>query len=166
MSVSICLPAVHGSPFVYCMHTCTCTFVLNPSFLSCQEEHFSTLIYQIPTVDGHSLSQLFETMELGRTNLEILDYSVSQTTLDDVFIHFANQQSDGVPSSDGDDVAKGDLHGDGSDIAKEDLNGDVAQKDLRSDDTGLTGTKTEELKAKVNDGVKYTVANEGTTEVA
>ena len=33
-------------------------------------------------------------MEQARESLDIEDYSLSQTTLDDVFIHFANQQSE------------------------------------------------------------------------
>ena len=33
-------------------------------------------------------------MEQARASLDIEDYSLSQTTLDDVFIHFANQQSE------------------------------------------------------------------------
>ena len=35
-------------------------------------------------------------LELGREQLDISDYSLSQTTLDDVFIHFASMQSDDV----------------------------------------------------------------------
>ena len=33
-------------------------------------------------------------MERARESLDIEDYSLSQTTLDDVFIHFANQQNE------------------------------------------------------------------------
>ena len=35
-------------------------------------------------------------LELGREQLDISDYSLSQTTLDDVFIHFASMQSEDV----------------------------------------------------------------------
>ena len=35
-------------------------------------------------------------MERARESLDIEDYSLSQTTLDDVFIHFANQQNEEV----------------------------------------------------------------------
>ena len=33
-------------------------------------------------------------MERARESLDVEDYSLSQTTLDDVFIHFANQQNE------------------------------------------------------------------------
>ena len=57
-----------------------------------QEEHYNTLVYQLPPT-GLQLSKVFELMEVARESLDTLeDYSVSQTTLDDVFIHFANQQ--------------------------------------------------------------------------
>ncbi len=67
-----------------CTHTCTHTHT--------QEEHYNTLVYQLPPT-GLQLSKVFELMEVARESLDSLeDYSVSQTTLDDVFIHFANQQ--------------------------------------------------------------------------
>lgn len=34
-------------------------------------------------------------MEIARDKLDIEDYSVTQTTLDDVFVFFASQQHDG-----------------------------------------------------------------------
>ncbi len=42
---------------------------------------------------GLHLSKVYELMEVARESFDsVEDYSVSQTTLDDVFIHFANQQ--------------------------------------------------------------------------
>ena len=42
---------------------------------------------------------MFRVLEGGRENLEISDYSLCQTTLDDVFIHFASMQSEDVELS-------------------------------------------------------------------
>lgn len=58
-----------------------------------KEDNYSTLVYQLPTA-GMELSKAFELMEKARETLDIQDYSLSQTTLDDVFIHFANEQSE------------------------------------------------------------------------
>ena len=60
-----------------------------------QEEHLSTLVYQLPPT-GLKLSEVFRILEGGREHLDISDYSLSQTTLDDVFIHFASLQSEDV----------------------------------------------------------------------
>jgi len=40
------------------------------------------------------LSILFELMEENRRNLDLHDYSITQTSLDQVFVNFANQQND------------------------------------------------------------------------
>ncbi|XP_062520801.1 phospholipid-transporting ATPase ABCA1-like isoform X2 [Corticium candelabrum] len=56
-----------------------------------KEEHHKMLKYQLPS----SLSQLpsiFSQLERSRKDLQIVEYSVSQTTLDRVFLHFAKQQ--------------------------------------------------------------------------
>ena len=57
-------------------------------------------MYQLPN-SGLKLSQVYSTLEQIREDLcrestssAIEDYSLSQTTLDDVFIHFASQQSE------------------------------------------------------------------------
>ena len=153
------------------------------SFFPCQEEHFTTLIYQLPASDGHGLSQVFETMEVGRASLEIEDYSVSQTTLDDVFIHFANQQSDVMPSGDGGDVMPsgdggdvmpsgdgGDVipSGDGGDVMPSGDGGDVADV-LHGNIEGLAKgcghAEAKELEAK-DSNVKFSVANEDIAVVA
>ena len=63
-----------------------------------QEEHLSTLVYQLPPT-GLKLSEVFRVLEGGKEHLDISDYSLSQTTLDDVFIHFASMQSEDVELS-------------------------------------------------------------------
>lgn len=62
------------------------------SFL--KEVHLNMLEYQLPT-EGTALSSLFGIMEANRRDLGIEDYSISQTTLDQVFISFAKQQKTG-----------------------------------------------------------------------
>ena len=58
------------------------------------------LVYKLPTNLVLKLSQVYSSLEQIRENLcystssFIEDYSLSQTTLDDVFIHFARQQSE------------------------------------------------------------------------
>lgn len=46
-----------------------------------------------------SLSFVFGELERNRGLLKIEEYSVSQTTLDQVFINFAKQQTDGIETS-------------------------------------------------------------------
>ena len=64
------------------------------------EEDFGVLVYKLPTNLVLKLSQVYSSLEQIRENLcystssFIEDYSLSQTTLDDVFIHFARQQSE------------------------------------------------------------------------
>jgi ATP-binding cassette subfamily A (ABC1) protein 3 len=48
-----------------------------------REEHRNVLHYQL-TSSGASLAQIFHQLELARDLYEIEDYSVSQTTLDQV----------------------------------------------------------------------------------
>ncbi|XP_060560202.1 phospholipid-transporting ATPase ABCA1-like [Ruditapes philippinarum] len=57
-----------------------------------KEKHHNMLQYQLGS-DIH-LSELFGQIEAVRDRLNIEDYSVSQTTLDQVFINFAKLQSD------------------------------------------------------------------------
>ncbi|XP_071145778.1 phospholipid-transporting ATPase ABCA1-like isoform X2 [Mytilus edulis] len=57
-----------------------------------KEEHNNMLQYQLNS--KIKLSRIFGQMEAVRDNLNIEDYSVSQTTLDQVFIHFASKQTD------------------------------------------------------------------------
>ncbi|XP_076084448.1 phospholipid-transporting ATPase ABCA1-like isoform X2 [Mytilus galloprovincialis] len=57
-----------------------------------KEEHNNMLQYQLNS--KIKLSRIFGQIEAMRNNLNIEDYSVSQTTLDRVFIHFASKQID------------------------------------------------------------------------
>lgn len=57
-----------------------------------REQHLNQMEYQVsPTVP---LATLFRWLEEGRTLTPLDDYSVTQTTLDQVFINFAKQQGD------------------------------------------------------------------------
>lgn len=58
-----------------------------------KEKHFNILHYQLG-VKENFLSKIFLSMENAKSLLNIEDYSVSQTTLDQVFINFANHQTD------------------------------------------------------------------------
>ncbi|GAB6026560.1 ATP-binding cassette sub- A member 1 [Chamberlinius hualienensis] len=56
------------------------------------EEHHNQLVFQLPS-QSFVLSNLFNILESTKTTLKIEDYSVCQTSLDQVFINFAKQQS-------------------------------------------------------------------------
>ncbi|RXM35459.1 Retinal-specific ATP-binding cassette transporter [Acipenser ruthenus] len=55
-----------------------------------REKHYNTLQYQIPS---SSLAKIFQLVVSNKEKLNIEDYSVSQTTLDQVFVNFAKQQT-------------------------------------------------------------------------
>jgi len=55
------------------------------------DHHSGILHYQINT-EGLSWSYIFGQLERNRAALNIVDYSVSQTTLEQVFINFAKEQ--------------------------------------------------------------------------
>jgi len=59
-----------------------------------KEKHHNVIQYQIPSSENMSLSLIFDTMEKVFEELEIEDYSVSQTSLDNVFVNFAKDQRD------------------------------------------------------------------------
>uniref|UniRef100_A0A8C9R6I7 ATP binding cassette subfamily A member 4 n=1 Tax=Scleropages formosus TaxID=113540 RepID=A0A8C9R6I7_SCLFO len=65
---------------------------MESSFPGCvqREKHHNTLQYQIAT---SSLARVFQLVVSNKEKLNIEDYSVSQTTLDQVFVNFAKQQS-------------------------------------------------------------------------
>ncbi|MNE90570.1 hypothetical protein D3C80_1881000 [compost metagenome] len=50
--------------------------------------------YEIPKSDTVTLSYMFEQVELMKEELKIPDYSISEATLEDIFISFAKKQSD------------------------------------------------------------------------
>ncbi|XP_071041815.1 phospholipid-transporting ATPase ABCA1 isoform X1 [Parasteatoda tepidariorum] len=69
------------------------------SAASLQEQHLNQMEYQL--APSLSLAMVFQELERARQMLSIEDYSVSQTTLDQVFISFAKMQADvteGVPT--------------------------------------------------------------------
>ncbi|XP_056149332.1 retinal-specific phospholipid-transporting ATPase ABCA4 [Lampris incognitus] len=55
-----------------------------------REKHYNTLQYEIAS---SSLARIFQLVVANKERLSIEDYSVSQTTLDQVFVNFAKQQS-------------------------------------------------------------------------
>ncbi|XP_034561698.1 retinal-specific phospholipid-transporting ATPase ABCA4a [Notolabrus celidotus] len=55
-----------------------------------REKHYNTLQYKI---SSSSLAKIFQMVLANKDKLKIEDYSVSQTTLDQVFVNFAKQQS-------------------------------------------------------------------------
>uniref|UniRef100_A0A4W3JP09 ABC transporter domain-containing protein n=1 Tax=Callorhinchus milii TaxID=7868 RepID=A0A4W3JP09_CALMI len=64
-----------------------------------KERHRSMLQYQLPSYQS-SLSRIFNILSSHREKFQIEDYSVSQTTLDQVFVNFAKDQSDDDLSKD------------------------------------------------------------------
>uniref|UniRef100_A0AAQ5YL57 P-type phospholipid transporter n=1 Tax=Amphiprion ocellaris TaxID=80972 RepID=A0AAQ5YL57_AMPOC len=56
-----------------------------------KEKHHNTLQYQLPYTQG-ALTSIFNLFTSHQQRLHIEDYSVSQTTLDQVFVNFARQQ--------------------------------------------------------------------------
>ncbi|XP_072524411.1 retinal-specific phospholipid-transporting ATPase ABCA4 isoform X1 [Salminus brasiliensis] len=65
---------------------------MDSSFPGCvqREKHYNTLQYEIAAA---SLARVFQLVAANKEKLSIEDYSVSQTTLDQVFVNFAKQQS-------------------------------------------------------------------------
>nr|ALU63310.1 ATP-binding cassette transporter subfamily A member 1-like protein [Oryzias melastigma] len=58
-----------------------------------KEKHHNTLQYQLPNNEG-ALAKIFNELTHHQQRLDLEDYSVSQTTLDQVFVNFAKQQHD------------------------------------------------------------------------
>lgn len=58
-----------------------------------KEKHHCTLQYQLPSCSC-KLAKIFSILSTNRNIYNIEDYSVSQTTLDQVFVQFAKDQSD------------------------------------------------------------------------
>eukprot|EP00066_Takifugu_rubripes_P008866 XP_003975387.1 PREDICTED: retinal-specific ATP-binding cassette transporter [Takifugu rubripes] len=65
---------------------------MESSFPGCvqREKHYNTLQYKIAST---SLARIFQLVVANKDRLSIEDYSVSQTTLDQVFVNFAKQQT-------------------------------------------------------------------------
>ncbi|CAL8267282.1 unnamed protein product [Boreogadus saida] len=64
-----------------------------------KERHRNMLQYQLPS-SSTSLAHVFSILARNKELLQIEDYSVSQTTLDQVFVNFAKDQSDDYHSKD------------------------------------------------------------------
>uniref|UniRef100_UPI003AADC61F phospholipid-transporting ATPase ABCA1-like n=1 Tax=Centroberyx gerrardi TaxID=166262 RepID=UPI003AADC61F len=58
-----------------------------------KEKHHNTLQYQLPYTEG-ALASIFSQFTSHQQRLGVEDYSVSQTTLDQVFVNFARHQHD------------------------------------------------------------------------
>uniref|UniRef100_A0A3P9PUU7 P-type phospholipid transporter n=1 Tax=Poecilia reticulata TaxID=8081 RepID=A0A3P9PUU7_POERE len=56
-----------------------------------KEKHHNTLQYQLPYTQG-ALASIFSQFTINQGRLAVEDYSVSQTTLDQVFVNFARHQ--------------------------------------------------------------------------
>ncbi|XP_034485231.1 ATP-binding cassette sub-family A member 3-like isoform X4 [Drosophila innubila] len=56
-----------------------------------EEEYYGMLTYYIP-LDAIKWSKIFGLMEESRYKLNVEDYSISQTTLEEIFLHFARHQ--------------------------------------------------------------------------
>ncbi|XP_064607351.1 phospholipid-transporting ATPase ABCA1-like [Liolophura sinensis] len=97
-----------------------------------KEKHHNMLQYQLG-ISETSLSSVFSCMEEARKELNIEDYSVSQTTLDQVFINFAKKQCEDV--EDAEDFPDLSSH----DGVKPDL-ADVPKVTFDYDEQSLTGS--------------------------
>uniref|UniRef100_UPI003AB063B1 phospholipid-transporting ATPase ABCA1-like n=1 Tax=Centroberyx gerrardi TaxID=166262 RepID=UPI003AB063B1 len=64
-----------------------------------KEKHRTMLQYQLPS-SLTSLAHIFSILAKNKEMLQIEDYSVTQTTLDQVFVNFAKDQSDDYHSKD------------------------------------------------------------------
>nr|XP_019968362.1 PREDICTED: ATP-binding cassette sub-family A member 1-like [Paralichthys olivaceus] len=64
-----------------------------------KEKHRNMLQYQLPS-SLTSLAHIFSILAKNKETLRIEDYSVTQTTLDQVFVNFAKDQSDDYHSKD------------------------------------------------------------------
>ncbi|XP_034039071.1 LOW QUALITY PROTEIN: retinal-specific phospholipid-transporting ATPase ABCA4-like [Thalassophryne amazonica] len=75
-----------SSPDLRCVES-----FMESSFPGCvqREKHYNTLQYEIAS---SSLARIFQLVVANKEKLSIEDYSVSQTTLDQVFVNFAKQQ--------------------------------------------------------------------------
>ncbi|XP_041484930.1 uncharacterized protein LOC121431427 [Lytechinus variegatus] len=60
-----------------------------------KEHHHNVVRFQLPP-HNISVATIFGVMEREKSSLSLEDYSVSQTTLDEVFVNFAKRQTDGL----------------------------------------------------------------------
>lgn len=81
-----------------------------------KEVHCNMLVYQLKLMDI-KLGELFEIVEENKKSLKIEDYSISQTTLDEVFVEFAKLQTDGSEEDQSEELLEDNLHYDPRNIA-------------------------------------------------
>eukprot|EP00057_Strongylocentrotus_purpuratus_P015912 XP_011670386.1 PREDICTED: ATP-binding cassette sub-family A member 2-like [Strongylocentrotus purpuratus] len=60
-----------------------------------KEHHHNVVRFQLPP-HNITVATIFGIMEREKSTLNLEDYSVSQTTLDEVFVNFAKKQTDGL----------------------------------------------------------------------
>jgi len=113
-----------------------------------KEQHANMLQYQLPA-KGLKLADVFSIIEDHRESHRIMDYSLSQTTLDDVFVTFAKRQKDDPTDKDEDEGDDGKLEKDKESEAKEkskkQLKKDL-KKESNKDKTGKIDKKMDPLK--------------------
>uniref|UniRef100_A0A023GBL8 Putative lipid exporter abca1 n=1 Tax=Amblyomma triste TaxID=251400 RepID=A0A023GBL8_AMBTT len=68
-------------------------FITHFPMASLKAHHYNIVEFSLPSKQT-SLSSVFKFLETNSGGFGILDFSVSQTTLDQVFVNFARQQSD------------------------------------------------------------------------
>lgn len=64
---------------------------MDNDFVYCREEHQGRLAYYIPITDT-KWSTMFDILETGKNVLAIESYSLSQTSLEQVFLSFTKYQ--------------------------------------------------------------------------
>lgn len=82
--------------------------------------HCNVVEFSLPAKHA-SLSAIFQFLEVRGNEMGILDFSVSQTTLDQVFVNFARQQSDEFPANSVEDEVLTGISRTRSNFAKEEL---------------------------------------------
>lgn len=60
--------------------------------LPIREKYYGLLTYHIPRTTDITWSRMFGTMEEAKRHFDIIDYSLQQVTLEQVFLAFAQHQ--------------------------------------------------------------------------
>ncbi|XP_046700800.1 glucosylceramide transporter ABCA12-like [Silurus meridionalis] len=81
-----------------------------------KDHHSSMVVYHVPVAPG-GVADIFDQLESNKAALQIKHFSVSQTTLDEVFINFATANIEGDAQDDGQDDAQDDTQDDVRDDA-------------------------------------------------
>merc|ERR1712035_88750 len=108
-----------------------------------KEQHANMLQYQLPA-KGLKLADVFSIIEDHRESHRIMDYSLSQTTLDDVFATFAKRQKDDPADNEEDDDEK---------LDKKDKKEEKSKKQLKEDlkkDSKINNEKTGKVDKKMD----------------